>query len=141
MPFLYVAFSPLMQEWGSDVGVSKHLYKAGFTDGAPAEAVKELNGVSYAGQKDWELAGERETTDLDEATFAARLAERQKTLDPLYYPKIKGAKDIVKLDQRKVEASIVIKRTMEGRDSKVPKLKPALLADFILDSVTGQGLT
>jgi hypothetical protein len=140
MPSLYVAFSPAMQEWGSDVGVSKHLYKAGFTDGASTDAIDELNAEGYAGQKDWELAGEREVADLDEAAFAARLAERQKTLDPLYYPKIKGAKDIVKLDQRKVEASIVIQRTMEGRDSKVPKLKPPMLADFIMDSLTGQGL-
>ena len=64
-----------------------------------------------------------------------RLSERQKVIDPLYYPKIKGAKDIVKLEQRKVEASIVIKRTMEGRDSKVPKLKPADMAEFIIDTL------
>ncbi len=141
MSSIYIAFSPAMQEWGSDVGVSKHLYKAGFTDGDAKEALEELRAEGYAGQKDWELAGTREVADLDAATFSARLAERQKTLDPLYYPKLKGAKDIVKLDQRKVEASIVIKRTMEGRDSKVPKLKPDMLADFIMDSVTGQGLT
>lgn len=141
MPSVYVAFSLTMQEWGSDVGVSKHLYKAGFTADDPAEAIKDLNAEGYAGQKDWELAGARDVADIDEATFTTRLAERQKTLDPLYYPKIKGVRDIVKLDQRKVEANIVIKRTMEGRDSKVPKLNPAMLADFILDSITGQGLT
>ncbi len=132
---IYVAFSPTMQEWGSDVGVSKHLYKAGLTDEDPKDAIQELNDATYAGQKDWELAGAREVADMDPETFTARLAERQKTIDPLYYPKIKGAKDIVKLEQRKVEANIVIKRTMEGRDSKVPKLTPILMADFVIDSL------
>jgi hypothetical protein len=135
LPSIYVAFSPAMQEWGSDVGVGKHLYKAGFTDEAPEAAIAALIEDSYAGQADWQLAGAREVEELDEATVTARVAERLKALDPLYYPRIKGAKDILKLEQRKVEASIVIKRTMEGRDSKVPKLKPPLIADHIIDSL------
>lgn len=139
MSSVYVAFSPAMQEWGSDVGIGKHLYKAGLTADDPKDAVQELNDAGYAGQKDWQLAGTKPAGELDEAGFAARLAERQKLVDPLYYPKIKGAKDIVKLDQRKVEANFVIKRTMEGRESKVPKLKPADMADFILDSLVGTG--
>ena len=135
MPSIYIAFSPAMQEWGSDVGVSKLLYKAGFTDEEPKATVDELNVEGYAGQKDWQLAGSRAADGLDEAGFLERLADRQKTIDPLYYPKIKGAKDIVKLEQRKVEANFVIKRAMEGGASKIPKLKPLDMADFILDSL------
>jgi hypothetical protein len=127
--------SPLMQEWGADVGISKHLYKVGVTDDAAKDAVAELNAEGYAGHKDWELIGERTIDAVEPAAFAARLGERQKVIDPLYYPKLKGAKDIVKLDQRKVEANVVIKRTMEGRDSKVPKLKPADMAAYIMDSL------
>ncbi|MEQ9448243.1 MAG: hypothetical protein RLN70_04950, partial [Rhodospirillaceae bacterium] len=70
-----------------------------------------------------------------EETLMSRAAERQKMLDPLYYPRIKGAKDIVRLDQRKVEADIVIKRTMEGKTAKAPKLKPADMAAFLIASV------
>ena len=135
MSSIYIAFSPLMQEWGSDVGVSKHLYKVGFTDDEPKDAVQALNDEGYAGHKDWLLAGARPLMGLDQLALLTRLSERQKVIDPLYYPKIKGAKDIVKLEQRKVEASIVIKRTMEGRDSKVPKLKPADVAEYIIDSL------
>ena len=135
MATLYVAFSPTMQDWGADVGVSKQLYKTGLTDGDPGEAIAALNADGYAGQKDWALAGAREVDGLDETATMIRLAERQKVLDPLYYPKIKGAKDIVKLEQRKVEANVVIKRTMEGRDSKVPKLKPVDMANFIIDGL------
>lgn len=137
MPSVYIAMSETMQEWGSDAGISKHLYKIGFTDEAPEAAVKELNETGYGGQKDWILAGARETETLDQAALMTRIGERMKVIDPLYYPKIKGAKDIVRVDQRKVEANIVIKRTMEGRDSKVPKVKPKDMAEFILDAALG----
>ena len=56
-------------------------------------------------------------------------------IDPLYYPRIKGAKDIVKIEIRKVQANLVIKRTMEGRDSKVPKLKPKDIGTYLIDSI------
>ncbi len=135
MPSIYVAYSPAMQEWGSDVGVSRHLFKVGFTDESPEAAIKALNDASYAGHKDWQLADARALEGLDQLAVLTRLSERQKVLDPLYYPKIKGAKDIVKLEQRKVEANLVIKRTMAGHDSKVPKLKPANMAEYIIDSL------
>ncbi|MCC6915259.1 MAG: hypothetical protein IT566_16290 [Rhodospirillaceae bacterium] len=137
MPSVYIAMSQTMQDWGNDAGISKHLYRVGFTADAPEEAVKELNETGYGGQKDWTLVGARETDTIDEAALMTRLGERVKVIDPLYYPKIKGAKDIVKVEQRKVEANIVIKRTMEGRDSKVPKIKPKDMAAFILDATLG----
>lgn len=134
MATIYVAMSPLMQEWGGDVGISKLLYKVGFAEDTAKDAVAELNAEGYAGHTDWQLIGER-PAEMDQDAMLARLKDRQKTIDPLYYPKIKGAKDIVKLEQRKVEANLVIKRTMEGRDSKVPKLKPADMAAYILESL------
>ncbi len=135
MPVVYVAMSNAMQEWGADVGVSKQLYKVGYTDGDAQEAVQELGAENYAGHADWQLAGSREVEGLDAETVMERACERQKVLDPLYYPRLKGAKDIVRLDQRKVEAHIVIKKTMEGGDSKVPKLKPADMAEFLIESI------
>jgi hypothetical protein len=137
MSSVYIAMSAAMQEWGSDAGISKHLYKIGFADEAPEDAVKELNESGYGGQKDWELLDSRAVETVDQDALMARVADRMKVLDPLYYPKIKGAKDIVRLDQRKVEANIVIKLTMEGRASKVPKLKPKDMAGFILDAALG----
>ena len=135
MPIVYIAMSNAMQEWGADVGVSKQLYKVGFADTDPQEAVQGLCDENYAGHSDWQLAASREVDGLDTETVLQRAGERQKVLDPLYYPRIKGANDIVRLDQRKVEANIVIKKTMEGRDSKVPKLKPADMAEFLIESV------
>lgn len=137
MPNVYIAMSETMQEWGNDAGISKHLYKIGCTDETPEEAVEGLNGDSYAGQSDWILVAARAVDEVNPEALMARVGERQKLIDPLYYPRIKGAKDIVRVDQRKVEANIVIKRTMEGRDSKVPKVKPKDMAAFILDSALG----
>lgn len=137
MSTIFVASSATMQEWGNDAGISKHLYRVGLTDDDVKAAVDEMNAEGYAGQKDWVLAGSRAVEGVDPAGWLARLADRQKVVDPLYYPKIKGAKDIVRIDQRKVEANIVIKQTMEGRSSKVPKLKPADIADYIVSSVLG----
>jgi hypothetical protein len=135
MPTIYVAFSPAMQEWGAEVGISKFLYRVGLTDDEPKAAVDEMNAEGYAGQKDWVLAGSKPVEAMDQAGLLARLSERQKVVDPLYYPKVKGAKDIVRINQRKVEANVVIKLTMEGRESKVPKLKPVDYADYIIGSL------
>ena len=140
MPTIFVASSATMQEWGNDAGISKHLYRVGLTDDDAKAAVDEMNAAGYAGQKDWVLCGSRDLEGWDDARLLARLADRQKVVDPLYYPKIKGAKDIVRVDQRKVEANLVIKRTMEGHSSKVPKLKPKDIADYIVDSVLGSGI-
>jgi hypothetical protein len=140
MPTIFVAASPAMQEWGNDAGISKHLYRVGLTEDEDKAAVDEMNAEGYAGQKDWVLAGSRAVEGIDADGFLARLADRQKVVDPLYYPKIKGAKDIVRIDQRKVEANIVIRLTMEGRSSKVPKLKPKDIAEYIVSSVMGGGI-
>jgi hypothetical protein len=131
---VYVAMSPAMQEWGGDVGISKNVYKVAYTDETPEEALAGLNAGGYAGVKDWELLGARDL-GMDAAALAGRLKDRHKMIDPLYYPRIKGAKDIVKIEIRKVEANLVIKRTMEGRDSKVPKLKPKDIGTYLLDSL------
>ena len=132
---VYVAMSPAMQEWGGDVGISKNVYKVAYTDETPEAALAGLNADGYAGVKDWELLGAREIDGVDAEALAQRLKDRHKMIDPLYYPRIKGAKDIVKIELRKVEANLVIKRTMEGRDSKVPKLKPKDIGAYLLDTL------
>ena len=135
MPIVYVALSNIMQEWGADVGVSKHLYKVGYAEGDPQNAIKALNNENFAGHSDWSLAGSRDVEGLDADTLMQRACERHNVLDPLYYPRLKGVKDIIRLDQRKVEAHIVIKKTMEGQDSKVPKLKPVDMSNFLIEGI------
>ena len=139
MPAVYVAFSATQQEWGSDVGISKDLYKVGVADGtgeaAAKEAVDALNAEKVCGQADWQLAGTKDLEVESEDALIAMLADRQKMVDPNYYPKLKGVKGIFKVNVRNVEAHIVIKNTMEGKASKVPKLKPKDIGTYLLDSL------
>jgi len=138
MPAAYVALSPAQQEWGEGVGISKYLYKVGLAEGdgkaAATAAVEALNESKYAGQSDWQLAGTLDVDDADEEALIAKMADRQKMIDPNYYPKLKGARGIFKVNIRNVEAHHVIKLTMEGKSSKVPKLKPADIAAYLLSS-------
>ncbi len=140
MPAAYVAMSPTQQEWGEGVGISKHLYKLGLADGngkaAATAAVEALNASSHAGQTDWELIGTQDVAETDEAALITKMADRQKMVDPTYYPKIKGVRGIFRVNIRNVEAHHVIKSTTEGKIAKVPKLKPKDIAEYLLSSTT-----
>jgi len=138
MPAIYVAMSLTQQEWGDSVGISRHLYKVGLADAdgeaAAAEAVQALNEAMHASQSDWQLIGAQDISIQSEDELIAKLADRQKMIDPLYYPKLKGAKGIFKVNVRNVEAHHVIKSTMEGKVPKVPKLKPGDIAAYLIAS-------
>ena len=143
MPAAYVAMRLAQQEWGEGVGISKYLYKIGLADGegkaAATAAVDALNEAKHAGQSDWQLCGTQDVADADEEAFITKMADRQKMIDPTYYPKIKGARGIFKINIRNVEAHHVIKRTMEGKTAKVPKLKPTDIASYLLSSTGDSG--
>src|SRR5579871_4599283 len=139
MPAIYVAMSPTQQEWGESVGISRHLYKVGLAkadgEAAATEAVEALNEAKCASQSDWQLIGTKDVPAPSEEDLIAKLADRQKMIDPLYYPKLRGAKGIFKVNVRNVEAHHVIKSTMEGKVAKVPKLKPADIAAYLIAAV------
>jgi len=138
MPALFVAMSPTQQEWGESVGISRHLYKVGLAEAdgedAAEKAVTAMNEAKHASQSDWQLIGTQDLQVQGEDALIAKLADRQKMIDPLYYPKLRGARGIFKVDVRKVEAHRVIKDTMEGKAAKVPKLKPADIAAYLMNA-------
>ena len=138
MPAVYVATSATQQEWGSEVGISQHLYKVGVADGADEAAAKEavdaLNESKYAGQIDWQLVFFKDLPAESEEAFIAKLAERQTMINPTYYPKLKGALGIFKVNVKNVEASILVQNALAGKVPKVPKLKPKDIAAHILTS-------
>jgi hypothetical protein len=139
MPAVYVAVSAAQQEWGEGVGISKHLYKIGLADGdgkaAAEQAVAALGAATHASQTDWLLIGFKDLPIESETDLIAKMADRQKMIDPMYYPKLKGARGIFRVNVRNVEAHHVIKNTMEGKAAKVPKLKPKDIADYLLSAV------
>ncbi len=131
MGTIYVARSNNLGKWGSDVGLSKHIYKLGYTE----EPVKAVVAAGWAGESDWTLVKKEEADGLNEAEIVARVARREKMIDPNFYPKLKGASGIFKVQPTHVEDDIVVSRAMAGHQSIDPvKLKPSDFAGYLIRS-------
>jgi hypothetical protein len=129
MGTLYVARSPALSKWASDVGLSKHIYKIGYTD----EPVKSVIEQGWAGESDWTLVKKQEGEGVDEAAFIERLAQKEKMVDPKLYPRIRGASGIFKVAPAHVENHIVVARALAGEgELTAVKLKPADFAAYLL---------
>ncbi len=126
---IYVARSAKLGKWGSDVGVSKHVYKVGYTE----EPVKPLIEAGWAGETDWSLVKQREVEGVTEDEVIARLARKLKMVDPVYYPKLRGTAGIFKVLPEQVENHIIVTRSLAGEtERKDMKLKPTDFADYLI---------
>jgi len=135
MALIYVAASKTLQEWGSDIGISKHLYKVGLTDDLKADMAKAMNEAAALGQSDWKIIAKRDVPELtDEADVLARLAVRLKMVDPTYYPKLKGTRSVFKLNPFDVDSHYVMKQAMAGAQPVVKKLKPADIGNYLIEN-------
>jgi len=135
MPVIYVAKSKTLQAWGADVGLGKNLYKIGVVEeGDPAEMLAS----GFAGVSDWEVVKTRDVDDVDEDAALARLARKEKLVDPTYYPKVRGARGLVKVDLMKVENSMRIRIALEtNQEPKALKVKPADIAQYLIGNALG----
>lgn len=133
MSTLYVATSKGLAGWGSDVGLTKHIYKVGISD-QPAEGViKDLNDTAYAGQSDWRLAKKQDGVDVDEPTMLARVAAKEKAVDPAYYPRLKNTAGIFKVKIANVENQLLMQQALKGEDPHLVKVKTADIALYLLN--------
>ena len=133
MATLYVATSKGLASWGSDVGLTKYIYKVGLTDETADAAIKALNDATYAGQTDWKLAKKLDGIDTDEATVLARVAAKEKAVDPTYYPRIKNTRGIFKLRIANVESQLLVQQALRGEDPHLVKVKGADIALYLLN--------
>ena len=131
MPILFVATSKTLQEWGADVGLGKNLYKVGLADGqSPDEAL-----AGHAGHTDWKVLKSAEV-DFDEDALLAKLARKEKLVDPNYYPKLRGAQGIVKVNLAAVENSMLVALALDGKEPpKNFKVKPADIATNLVNNL------
>ncbi|TAN54981.1 MAG: hypothetical protein EPN26_06055 [Rhodospirillales bacterium] len=133
MTCVYVAKSKSLGEWGSDVGLTEHLYKLGVHEGAPEEVVDLLNGEKLCGKTDWALLKSEPLEELqDEAALYERLGRKEKLVDPRIYPGIRNAPGIFKVKILNVENSILVKEALEGREPKIKKPKPAEIGAYLI---------
>jgi hypothetical protein len=130
MTTIYVARSANLGKWGSDVGVSKHLFKVGVAEADP----KELLAENWAGESDWTIVSSKPLDEpVDEATVLERLARKEKLIDPKLYPKLKGAVGVFKVLPAHVENHIIVTKALAGGETSADlKLKPADFAAFLI---------
>jgi hypothetical protein len=133
MTIVYVARSAKLQKWASDVGLSKHVYKLGCTDGD----LKALVAAGWAGETDWLLIGRETVEGASEAALVALLSRKEKMVDPILYPKLKGVAGFFKIPPTRVENHIIVARALAGGESGDLKLKPADFAAYMIKSAVG----
>ena len=136
MATFFVASSKGLASWGSDHGVTKHLYKVGVTEDGAEAAIEALSAEQHAGQEDWKLARKVEGIDADEATVLARIAAKEKMVDPNYYPGIRKAPGIVKVKLANVESRMLVQQTLRGEAPHVVKPKTADIIDYLVHLAT-----
>jgi hypothetical protein len=131
----YVAKSKILQAWGGDVGLGKHLYKLGYlAEGTPAEHLAQ----GLAGAADWVVVTARPADAESEAAILERMGRKEKMVDPAYYPRLKGEAGIVKINPGTVENSMRIRFALEnGREINEIKVKPTDIARYLLDNALG----
>ena len=128
MPVIYVATSKANQEWGADVGLGKNLYKVGVA-ATPEEAL-----AGFAGQADWKVL-KTEDTEMAEDEALARLARKEKPVDPTYYPKLRGARGLFKVGVANVENSMLVALALDGKEpGKSFKAKPVDIAKYLINN-------
>ena len=131
MGVIYVARSVKLSKWGGDVGVSKHVYKLGVAE--DKTALKELAAQGWAGETDWSVVKQQDA-EIGEEAAIARLAPKEKMIEPNLYPKIKGTRGIFKVLPAHVENHILVSRALSGEDrnSEELKLKPGDFAAYLI---------
>lgn len=129
MGVIYVARSAKLGKWASDVGLSKHVFKVGCTD----EPVKALVAQGWAGETDWQLVKAEDAGELKEEEAIERLAQKEKLIDPKYYPRIRNTPGLFKVDPDHVERHILVTRALAGESERAAlKLKPADVAAYLI---------
>jgi hypothetical protein len=129
MGILFVARSARLCRWASDAGLGKHVYKVGVAPSDP----KALAAAGWAGETDWTITRKQTIEDLSEGEALARLASKEKLIDPNLYPKLKGANGVFRLAPARVESHIIVTRALAGESDRVEiKLKPTDFADYLI---------
>jgi hypothetical protein len=129
MGFLYVARSTKLARWALDVGLGRYIYKVGVTEADPKSAVT----AGWAGETDWTTVRKRAVEDLTEDEAVARLAQKEKMVDPNLYPKLKGATGVFRLTVPRVENHLLVSRALAGAGGPAEiKLKHGDFADYLI---------
>jgi hypothetical protein len=134
---IFVARSKTISDWGYDVGLSKHLYKVGYTE----DPVKDVVAAGWAGVGDWSLVKKLDAVDgTSDDEVVTRVQGKVRMVDPKLYPKIKEAVGIFKVTPAQVENHILVKNAMAGEtELKLVKPKAGDFADYLIATAQNAG--
>lgn len=139
MTVIYVAKSATLQAWASDVGLTKYVFKLGFSQATAAEAIAALNHERHAGRTDWTLVKALLVDAVDEEQALRRLSGKETNVDPLYYPQLKGARGIFKIKPANAENHFIIESALAGRERKNKRLTPAEIGLYLIRNALDTG--
>ena len=130
MGAIFVARSVKFCKWASDVGLSKHVFKLGYSDEDPKDEVAR----GWAGAEDWALLKQEKAEGLSEAQVVERVSAKIKMIDPKYYPRLRDAIGLFKVDPVKVENHILVARALKSEaESLAIKLTHADFAAYLIE--------
>jgi hypothetical protein len=131
MAVIFVARSAALTKWASDVGQGKHTYKLAVAD--DEAAMKAAIAAGWGGETDWKLIHSQEVDGVTEEEALARLTRREKTIDPIYYPRLKGAVGVFRLSLTNVQNSLLVAQAMDPDQPLTDvKVKPKDIADYLI---------
>jgi len=133
MSVIYVARSKGLCEWAGDVGLTKHVFKVGVTENAKT-AIKALNDSRAANQDDWTLVRDADAGGVTEAEALARLAAKEKAVDPVLYPRLKGEGGVFKVKPANVENHVLVKRALANEENLAVKISNAEIAAYLIEN-------
>jgi hypothetical protein len=135
---IFVAKSAGQQDWANSVGLTKHVFKLGFAEDTAEATVERMNAERHAGFDDWKVLKKQKTEGIDEAAALDRLSQKERLVDPTYYPRLRGASGVFKVKPENVENSMVVKAALTGQaELKNPKAKPAEIAAYLISNALG----
>ena len=132
MAIIYVARSKTLSDWGSSVGISKHLFKVGTSEGDGKQAIAELNEQVRAGVDDWKLVRADDAEELTETDVLECLAAKVAVVDPNYYPRIKREAGIFRIKITDVENSMIVARAIANVESLNFTVKPPDIGTYLI---------
>jgi hypothetical protein len=130
MSIVFVAQSKQVALWGTDVGLGKNIYLLSVAEDDVAAGQFLKSGP--CGAEDWLLLKQEQVEQADEAALQEKLAKKEKRIDPLFYPRLRGFAGLFKVKSENVENHLLVKRALDGMDSAQLKIKPADIAAYLL---------
>jgi hypothetical protein len=132
---IYVARSKALSQWGYDVGLSKNIFKVGYTE----EPIKDVIAAGFAGETDWVLVKKQDDVEgTTEDEVIARLAAKVKMIDPRLNPRIKDTAGIFKVLPTQVENHLLVSRALADEpELKDLKIKPIDIAAYLITGGLG----